>query len=97
MNQKGYVEKIEVRDEAEVMRILAERSEDGGAWVAWAIVFSNRVRLYRFANPSSVPDRFVDGMRMWDMRGKQIGWKGRNRGFTEAAVIREQNRGVSCQ
>jgi len=90
VSANGYVETIEVLDEAEVKKILAARSRDGGAWVAEAAA-SGAVRLYRFPAPSRIPDRFINSMRMWDMGSDLIGWRGKLQGFREAVIIREQN------
>jgi len=81
-----------VKDEPELWDTLKKLSiEHGGAWVHSVRPFSHEVTFKQFKNPSSVPDHFHD------LAGNRIAWEGSLRGFTKAAQIREQNRGLGRQ
>jgi len=69
-------------------RLIALSQDHGGAWVFVIKPFSHVVQFVRFDNPSQVPDHYHD------LTGNTIAYKGKLRGFTRAAVVREQNRGL---
>ena len=83
--------------EQEVLAVLKQRSVHGGAWVASVLPFSDTVHLYCFANPSSVPDFFADTGMCFGSGSVRVAYKGKIRGLTQAALIREQNRGLGCE
>lgn len=92
--EKAYIETVMLVNDGDLSGILMTRSISGGAWVASAVPFSPLVKLYRFESPSRVPDHFYD-LATRSFGGKPVmGWKGSLRGFTEAAIIRDQNRGL---
>ena len=62
-----------------------------GAWVYSVKPFTHEVAYTQYKFPSAVPDS------CYDSADGKIGWKGRVIPFTQAARIREQNRGISCQ
>ena len=80
-----------IRDEAELFDTLKELSKDGNAWIYHIMPFSHDTTFQAYKNPSSVPDYFIDFTQ------GRMAWRGQLRGFTDAAKIREQNRGISCQ
>lgn len=65
--------------------------EHGGAWVADRMPFSKETHYLMYKNPSSVPDSFMD---THEMRDSKIAYNNKLQGFTTAAKIREQNRGI---
>lgn len=70
----------------------------GGAWTATQTkVFSNEVELVMFKNISSIPDRYAD-MNILTPKGHRppVAFNGKIEDFTPAAIIREQNRGLTC-
>ncbi|MFA5385552.1 MAG: hypothetical protein WC364_13030 [Eubacteriales bacterium] len=65
--------------------------EHGGAWIACALPFSqpgDEVNFIRYSSPCKVPDEH------YDRTHNRIAYKGQIVGFTSAAIIREQNRGM---
>lgn len=67
--------------------------QHGGAWIILVQPFStpgDAVDFVQFKNPSSVPDHYFDLVH-----GK-IFMDGKERTFTHAAIIREQNRGLGA-
>lgn len=82
----------------QIYATLAERSKDGKAWVAAIAPFarsSDDITYYSFASPSRVPDHHIESGTVGYK--PMIGWKGKVHGFTNAAMIREQNRGIGCE
>jgi len=78
-----------IQNETELeARLITLSQEYGGAWVFVIRPFSHSVQFIRFENPSRVPDRYHD------LTQNTIAYKGELRGFTRAAIIREQNRGL---
>lgn len=74
-----------------LVRLSAER---GGAWVAVPMPFmqpGDAVEFRQFRSPSKVPDRYIQSCNPFHK--PLIGYRGRLVDFTEAAKIREQNRG----
>jgi hypothetical protein len=80
----------------EIDSLLAEKSlVHGGAWCWCKQPFAPTISFLRYATPSRVPDRLLDcwngGLEV------RIGWKGKVIQFSNAAKIREQNRGLTCE
>ena len=83
---------LEVRDTAHRERLLIELSGRGGAWVSSVNCFSHTTHFYRYQNPSSVPDWYIEHA---GYEGRRIGWQGKLTDFTRAAKIREELRGYN--
>ena len=64
--------------------------KDGGAWAYFVLPFTHTVHFLQFQSPSKVPDHFIETTQ------NRIGYKGKIVSFSEAAQIREQNRGYSA-
>ena len=78
-----------VKNESGLDSQLASLSQQhGGAWIALVKPFTHEVQFIQFQNPSNVPDHYHD------LTQNTIAYKGKLRGFTKAAIIREQNRGI---
>ena len=78
-----------IKNEAELMNTLCQLSQKhGGAWVFTVKPFSHIVKFERFQNPSSIPEHFIS------LTQNTMAHKGQIRGFTKAAIKREQNRGL---
>ena len=78
-----------IKDDAALHNQMIELSKDGHAWISIIRPFSHDVTFMSFETPSRVPDRF------YELSRGEIAWKGRIRGFTKSAIIREQNRGLT--
>lgn len=79
-----------VRDSKEITNILKELSiKYGGAWVYFVLPFSHTVHFLKFQSPSKVPDSYIETTH------NRIAYKGKIVPFSEAAQIREQNRGYT--
>lgn len=79
---------------------LLKMSTDGAAY-SFSACFG-KVRVYRAACPSKLPDSCLESTRLFaacNDLGEDglIAYRGKLRGFSSAAVIREQNRAVGCQ
>jgi len=83
LHETGFDSDAEMQD-----RLIELSNTEGGAWVADVMPFSKLVRFKKFQSPSRVPDFYHD------LTGNTIAYKGRLVGFTKAAQIREQNRGI---
>ena len=80
---------MQIRDQDHLHATLKELSlKEGGAWTFVVMPFSHEVRFRQFKSPSSVPDIYHDQSH------NRIGYKGEVVPFTNAARIREQNRGL---
>jgi hypothetical protein len=74
---------------------LIERSKaDRGAFLGVVRPFSHTTDIHRFDNPSKCPDHLIDLAAQLPDENHCIAFRGRLRGFTKAAQIREQNRGL---
>ncbi len=95
--------KIETREfasEAELETRLIELSRnDQRAFCATVAPFSRVTTIHAFANPSRTPDHMIDvAVKFGSIEADRcIAYRGVMRGFTKAAVIREQNRGIGCE
>jgi len=71
----------------------------GGAWTFSRIGFTNKITFIQFKNPSSVPDEYIERTNMFllDYNHGIIGHKGIIKGFTNASIIREDNRTYSAR
>lgn len=82
----------DVSSDEEIESALKDLSkEHGGAWVYSLRRFQRKITYIQFENPSSVPDHFHD------LTMDTIGWKGKLRGFTDAAKERESHRGYTSR
>lgn len=82
----------EITNETELKNTLIDLSvNEGGAWVFSVKPFSHTVTFSQFKNPSSVPDHFSDATK------NTMAHNGKIRGFTKAAKVREQNRGLGAR
>jgi hypothetical protein len=74
---------------------LCELSRDGGAWTFTTIPFSNSVNIIHASNPSRLPDHASEDCISFAMpwKSKPVGWKGKLTTFSQAALIRQDNRG----
>lgn len=80
----------EIKDTQELNKTVKELSKKyGGAWTFTILPFTHTTTFYKFQSPSKVPDEFYDHSR------NRIGYKGKLISFTPAAIIREQNRGIT--
>lgn len=85
---------LQLNSEHELRAELIRHSKQyGGAWVASVLPFGGPATLCKFENPSSVPDSFCEGHG--EERG--IAWKGKRVAYSNAVIIREQNRGLTCE
>ena len=75
-------------EEALDARLIELSITEGGAWIADVMPFSKRVTFKQYPSPSQVPDHYHD------LTMNTMAYKGQLRGFTKAAKIREQNRGI---
>ncbi len=81
-----------VENEADLINTLKNLSnEHGGAWVFCIKPFSHETEFSKFKNPSSVPDHY------YDLTHNTMAYNGKIRGFTKAAKVREQNRGLGSR
>ncbi len=92
--QQPY-ETLQLDSERELRAVLLKRSRElDGAWVASVLPFGGETRLYRFPNRSSIPDAFLGQTGMQErgvaIAGKFVPW-------TKAQIVREQNRGLTCE
>lgn len=79
----------QIKNEAELeSRLVSLSLKYGGAWVFVLQHFGHSATFVRYDNPSSVPDHYHD------LTQNLMAYKGKLRGFTKAAIIREQNRGL---
>lgn len=74
--------------------VLSLSQSDRGAFIAVARPFSHITDIHRFANPSSIPDHFVDMVAQLPDRAHCVAFRGQLRGFTPATVVRDQNRAM---
>ena len=82
--------RLTMRDEKHLSDTLKRLSrEHGGAWVASRRGFSFDFDFTRYQNPSSVPDW------AYDLSRREMGYKGKIRGFTPSAIRREGLRAYS--
>ena len=72
-------------------RLLYLSNKFGGAWTFSVTPFSHQTTFYQADSPSKLPDWLINLSR------NKLAFKGQIRGFSPAAVIREQNRGVTCE
>ncbi len=78
-----------IRDKSHLrQRLIALSLKHGGAWTFSVLPFSHTTTFVRAANPSSLPDQYID------LSHNTVAWRGQLRGFSPAATIREQNRGI---
>jgi len=83
---------MEIADQKELHETLVSLNvKHGGAWTFTVMPFSHETRFYMFKNPSSIPDQYVG------LSHNRLAYKGKIRGFAPAAIIREQNRGITCE
>lgn len=94
VKQKKKIEQI--KDTAHLHKRLKELSiKEGGAWSFSIMPFSHEVHFISADSPSKIPDAYLDGTRGYGEYPKgRIGYKGELIGFSKAACIREQNRGM---
>lgn len=84
--------KVETIENQDALRTrLIELSQDGQAWVYSVEPFSHQVAFASFKSPSHVPDQYYDLMAS----DRRIGYKGKLVPFSNATVVREQNKVVS--
>jgi hypothetical protein len=86
----------EIKDTAQLHKRLKELSiKEGGAWTFSILPFSHDVHFVSADSPSKIPDSYFDGTTQFGHYPEgRIGYKGEIVGFTKAARIREQNRGI---
>lgn len=92
-----YKKKIEeIRDTAQLHKRLKELSlKEGGAWAFVIMPFSHEVHFVGAESPSKLSDGLLDATRgNGEYPEGRIGYKGEIIGFSKAARIREQNRGI---
>ena len=81
-----------IRNEGHLKARLIELSKtEGGAWAYSVTPFTHETTFYQAASPSKLPDWLMDLSR------KTVAYKGKLRRFSPAAMLREQNRGITCQ
>ncbi len=79
----------EIRDESHLrQRLLELNREHGGAWTYSVLPFSHTTKFVRGVNPSCLPDQYID------LSHNTVAFQGMLRGFSPAALAREQNRGI---
>ena len=87
-----HKEQANPRSGAELEALLLQKSQGGGAWVSTVMPFGGTTTLYRYASPSAVPDWHLSDTSVRE-RGIAVG--GRFVPFSQAKLIKEQNRGMS--
>lgn len=75
-------------------RLLQLSAKLGGAW-SFQNVFG-KIYFYRAISPSRLSDDLLSHTSLY-RPGGIIAYKGQIQGFTHATVIREQNRGITCE
>jgi hypothetical protein len=85
-----------IRDTAHLHKRLIELSiREGGAWSFAITPFSHEVTFFGADSPSKLPDYLLAETRgMGDYPKGRLAYKGKLQGFSEAAYLREQNRGI---
>ena len=78
----------EIKDLSHLESRLKELSLDGRAWSYSIMPFSHTTRFYASSSISKLPDWLIE------LSGGRVGYKGQIVGFSNAAQIREQNRGM---
>ena len=75
-----------------VLSRIQTLSRDGKAYVALRIPFGG-VEIKSYQSPSAIPDSVID-LAFGDPKHNAVAYKGQLQGFTKAAIVREQNRGL---
>jgi len=88
-----------IKDTQHLHKRLKELSiKEGGAWSFSITPFSHEVTFFGAESPSKLPDYLIhETSQCGEYPNGRIGYKGEIVGFTKAAKIREQNRGLGCE
>jgi hypothetical protein len=85
-----------IKDTEHLHKRLKELSvKEGGAWSFSITPFSHEVTFFGAPSPSKLPDYLIEQTRQYgEYPNGRIGYKGEIVGFSKAAKIRDQNRGI---